>query len=158
MRSRALAALALAVAAFLLTPAPASAGSTRFEIQSSAVQGSTGNGGGISVSGIREMIVFFDCTASSGTGEVLDLYLQSSSDGGTTWFDLSFELATQVDTDGTETASLTNARDFVNMAADEACEDGIAKYVIFGDLVRARWVIGGSSPSYTFSVKAIGKN
>lgn len=157
-RSRSLAALALLLAVFLALPAPAWAASTRFEIQASGAQTASSNSGGISVAGIREMIVYFDCTASSGTGEVLDLFLQSSSDGGVTWFDLPYEIALQTDGDGTETAGTANGRDFVNMAADEACEDGSAVYRVFGDQIRARWFIAGTTPSFTFSVKAVGKN
>ena len=157
-RSRTLTALTLLLALSLALSPRAWAASTRFEIQASGAQTASSNSGGISVAGIREMVVYFDCTASSGTGETLDLFLQSSSDGGTTWFDLPFELAIQTDGDGTETAGLINGRDFVNMAADEACEDGIAVYKVFGDQVRARWFIAGTTPSFTFSVKAVGKN
>jgi hypothetical protein len=142
----------------LLLPSPAFAGSTRFEIQTSGAQGASSNSGGTPVSGIREMVVYFDCTASSGTGETLDMWLQGSSDGGTTWFDLPFERSTPADADGTETATIANGRDFVNMAADVACVDSASVYTVFGDYVRVKWIIAGTTPSYTFSVKAIGKN
>jgi len=137
---------------------PAQAGTQRIELLASASTGASGNGGGIDVRNLKELLVFADCTASSGTGEVLDLWLQTSSDGGTTWYDMIYERQLQVDADGTETAGIANGRDIVNMAADEACEDGIAVYTVFGDYVRVKYIIAGTGPSYTFSVKAIGKS
>jgi len=158
MRARSRA-LLVALFSLLVTLAPAHAGATRFEILASAAQNATGNGGAISVSGIKELVTYFDCTASSGTGETLDMLLQSSSDGGTNWYDLPYELGQVSDGDGTETATTTNKRDFVELAADVACTGvkSVAKYQLFGDLVRARWFIAGTTPSYTFSLRAIGK-
>ena len=147
------------VVIWLAAASPVHAGATRFEILASAEQNATGNGGAISVSGIKELVAYFDCTASSGTGETLDMLLQSSSDGGTNWYDLPYELGQVSDGDGTETAATTNKRDFVELAADVACTGvkSVAKYQLFGDLVRARWFIAGTTPSYTFSLRAIGK-
>jgi len=156
-RSRVLPVLAL----LLLALAPAwAATSPPFELQASSAQTATGNGGGIAVAGVNEILVFFDCTASSGTGETLDVLLQSSSDGGTSWFDLASDQAIATDGDGTETAATTNDRDFIDLAADVACSGvrAVARYRNFGSLVRVRWFIAGTTPSYTFSVKAIGKN
>ena len=159
-RSRTLTVLALALAAFLALPSPAHAASTQFEILASAAQTATAQSASIYVAGIREMVVFFSCTASSGTGETLDVHLQATSDGGVTWFDLPFELGMVTDGDGTETAGEINARDFVDLAADVACSGvkAVAKYQVFGDYVRAAWFISGTTPSYTFGIKAIGKN
>ncbi len=159
-RSRRLTAFLLSLALLLLLPAPAHAGTTRFDILASAAQTATAQGGAISVSGIKELTVYLSCTASSGTGETIDVYLQSSSDGGITWFDLPFVLGQRTSATGTENASTTNKRDFLELAADVACsgEKTIAKYDIFGDQIRAGWVIAGTTPSYTFGIKAIGKS
>jgi len=160
-RSRSLTVLTLLLAAFLALPAPAWAtASTRLDLQTSAAQTATGNGGGIPVPAVREVLVFFDCTASSGTGETLDVLLQTSSDGGTTWFDMVYETAVSTDGDGTETTPTEWDRDYVNLGADVACSGvrAVALYRDFGDLIRVKWFIAGTTPSYTFSVKAIGKN
>jgi hypothetical protein len=159
-RSRSLTALALLLAAVLALSPAAWCATTRFELQTSSAQTATSNSGAIYVGGIKEVIIFFDCTASSGTGETLDVFLQASSDGGTNWYDLPFELGMVTDGDATETAGEINARDFVDLAADAACSGvkSVAKYMIFGDYVRVKWFIAGTTPSYTFSVKAIGKN
>jgi hypothetical protein len=147
------------LAFLLLVPSPARAAATRFDIQASAAQTATANGGGIAVGGIKELAVFFACTASSGTGETLDVSLQSSSDGGTTWYDMAYDYAVTTDGDGTETAPTEIDRDFVNLGADVACtNNALAVYRVFGDYVRAHWFIAGTTPSYTFSLKGIGKN
>jgi hypothetical protein len=155
-------AFTLAALLFTLTPTPALAVSaTRFDIRTSAAQTATGNGGAIPVAGITEMAVLIDCTTSSGTTPVLDLYLQSSSDGGTTWYDLPFELSIATTNPASAAAGVvqTDNRDILNGTTDCATNDvrAIAKYSVFGDQVRAAWVISGTTPSFTFSVKAIGK-
>jgi hypothetical protein len=154
-RSRFLAGLALA--AFLLLPAQALAGSTRFEILASAAQVATANGSAISTSGIKEMVVYATCTASSAPTR-LDVYLQSSSDGGTTWYDIPAEfvlLTTATGTDVTSTSTMKrNILDNVTTCASAV--KAVAVYRVFGDQVRAAWVISGTS--FTISVKAVGKS
>lgn len=154
---RPIASIALAL---LLLAAPAFAGATRFDIQTSAAQTATGNGGGIPVAGIKELLVFVTCTANTGT-PTLDVYLQSSSDGGTTWYDLDAEWVQQTTNpaSATEIASVLNQRTIVN-AFSASCATNplwVAKYAVFGDYIRAAWVMSGTT-SYTFSVKGIGKN
>lgn len=139
---------------------------TRFEIQASAAQVATGNGGGIPVAGIKAMAVYADVTNASGT---LTIFLQSSVDGGTTWFDLmhdgSLALAATA-AEGTHThpaissGSGTNTGGGRNIASSiTATGKFYAKYAAaIGDMVRAAWVISGGSPTFTFSVKAIGEN
>jgi len=154
MRLRRWAALLLSLMIFL----PVLAASTRFDLLASAQQSATGNGGAISVSGIKEMVVYVAVTAKSGTTPVLDLWLQGSSDGGTTWFDLTHESSlTDASSSATEGAVQTNKRDIVPGLSD-ALGSFSAKYSIFGDFVRVRWVLSGTGgPTYTFSVKAVGK-
>lgn len=141
----------------LLAPG-AFAGSTRFDIQTSALQTATGNGGGISVSGIKELVVIVDVTASVGP-PTIDIYLQSSSDGGTTWSDLLFDWSCEspVTASATEGTVQTNKRSIADGLNTAAPKRYTAKYSVFGDYIRAAWVVSGAT-SYTFSVKAIGKN
>lgn len=137
----------------------------RFDIQTSAAQTATGNGGGTSVSGIKALAVFADVSNASGT---LTLFLQSSSDGGNTWFDLMHDgvlaLAATA-AEGTHShpaissGSGTNTGGARNIASSiTATGKFYAKYAgAIGDLVRPAWVISGGSPTFTFSVKAIGE-
>jgi hypothetical protein len=145
-----------ALALLLLLAGPAFAGSTRFDILASATQTATAQGGAISVSGIKELILFASCTASTAPTQ-LDVYLQSSSDGGTTWYDLTADEIQQTNSGAAETAASTNVRDV--FAAVTSCASpvkAIGRYTVFGDLVRAAWVLTGTN--FTFSLKAIGKN
>lgn len=71
-------------------------------------------------------------TAASGTTPTLDVVLEDSLDGGTTW--------TQIGAFAQKTA-----------AGNEA----INVTIPFGPLVRARWTIAGTTPSFTFAVTAL---
>ena len=76
-------------------------------------------------------------TAHAGTSPTLDVKIQHSIDGGTTWFDLiTFTQVTT--TDGNQ----------YKVYAD--VEGTTAQ--MFGDALRAVIDVGGTSPSYTLSV------
>jgi hypothetical protein len=128
---------------------------TRFEILASAAQTATAQGGGVSVSGIKSMALCVDVTSVSGS--LSSIYLQGSSDGGTTWFDLLCETYVYT-TSGTVVTSGTFRRDVVTAITTGVIVKAAATYRIFPDLVRAAFVIAGSGPTSTFSVKAIGEN
>lgn len=146
----------LFVAALFVLPVPAHAASTRFDILASATQTATAQGGAISVAGIKELTVYATCTASN-TPTQLDVYLQSSSDGGVTWYDLTADVTQTTNTAASETAAVANKRDILDAVTTCATAvKAIAKYTVFGDQVRAAWVISGTN--FTFSVKAVGKS
>src|SRR5258706_5836752 len=110
-RPRFLAGALALVTVFLMLPAPARAAATPpFTLIASAAQTATAQGGSVSVAGIKELIVFATCTASSSP-TALDLYLQSSSDGGTTWYDLTADVVQQTNTAAAETAAVATKRD-----------------------------------------------
>jgi len=159
-RSRALTPLTLLLATFVALSPPAQASGNTFEILASGAQTATAQSGEFSVLGYTELTVFVTCTAGSGTSDTLDVYLQSK-DGAGNWFDLPFELGQVTNTGASETAATTNKRDILERTADQGCtnERGVAKYRTFGNKIRAAWVIGGTgSPTFTFTVQAVGKN
>jgi len=129
---------------------------TRFDILASAAQTATGQGGGISVSGIKALAIGIDVTSVSGS--LTSVYMQGSSDGGTSWYDLlcsTFVILTSGAGGGT-TGSFSRNLD-TNMTTGQIAKIW-ATYQVFGDDVRAAWTISGSGPSVTFSVKGIGEN
>lgn len=130
---------------------------TRFDILASAAQTATGQGGGISVSGIKNLAIFADITSVSGS--LTSLYLQGSSDGNTTWYDLLAEASVCLTSGATAGTSTTWQRNIgpINMTTGQVMK-AMAIYKVFGDTVRAAWTISGSGPSITFSVKGIGEN
>lgn len=105
--------------------------------------------------------VFFLNVTASSSPTTLDVYLQSSIDGGTTWRD--FGHFTQVGAVSTSIQALTwTRRSNANITASQAVVvtgDAAlgASIVIDGPIVdaqvRAKWVIAGTS--YTFSIIAI---
>jgi hypothetical protein len=128
---------------------------TRFELLASAAQTATAQGGGVSVSGIKSMALCVDVTNVSGS--LSSIYLQGSSDGGTTWFDLLCETYVYT-TSGTVVTSGTFRRDVVTAITTGVVVKAAATYRIFPDYVRVAFVIAGSGPTSTFSVKGIGEN
>ena len=83
----------------------------------------------------NEAVMFLDVTAASGTSPTLDVKIQTSPDNGTTWFD--------------EGTAFTQA---------VAATKEIKKITNFGDIIRAVCTIGGTTPSFTFSLKMVGKS
>lgn len=79
----------------------------------------------------REMLLFINCTAASGTDETLDVTYEVSNDGGTTWF--THTSATQITAAGKQLLKLTSV----------------------GGTGRVSYAIGGTdTPSFTFEVVA----
>ena len=168
--------LSLLLAVLALAVAPAWAGSTRLVLLASAAQTATGNSAAMPVASIKELAVYVDITAASGTSPTLALFIQTSSDDGTTWFDMPYDLrltdnnasATQGSGGvpaGTDLATSAGApventrggRNINGVTSLAAVARLFASYHAFGDKIRVRWVIGGTTPSFTFSVRGIGK-
>lgn len=75
------------------------------------------------------LVLYVSNTATSGTSPTLDVKLQDSPDGGTTWFDVAGAAITQV-TSGTSSQIVTATRKFSRK-------------------IRCVITIGGTSPSFT---------
>lgn len=75
-------------------------------------------------------------SAASGTSPTLDVVVQHSIDGGTTWFTLL--TFTQKTAAGNELKTESE----VDAATAE----------VYGDCLRVSYTIGGTTPSFTFSV------
>lgn len=136
----------------------------QFDLLASAAQTASGNGSTVDVSGIKELLVFIDAPSFSGTVNPWKVWLESSNDGGTSWFEV---LADQVLKNGTATPGPASEagtgnqlpmRDIVSETAGQAGSRYVAKYSVFGNKVRLRWSLAGTTPSQTFSGKAVGKN
>ena len=130
--------------------------STRLELLASAAQTATGQGGGQAVGNLRELALCVEVTSVSAS--LTAIYLQSSSDGGTTWFDVLCSDFCNLTSGASSGTTGSAARNIVANLNTGAVLKAYATYKGFGDYVRAAWVIAGSGPSCTFSVKGIGKN
>jgi hypothetical protein len=100
----------------------------------SATKTATGNDTGQALGGaFNNIALYVNVTAASGTTPTLVVKLQDSPDG-TNWYDIT----------GATTASLTTTG-AVAVRTTVAC----------GHSIRAVWTIGGTTPSFTFSVNAV---
>ena len=109
------------------------------ELAASAARTTSGNGsafGGFSQA--SRLAAQLSIASRSGTNPTLDVVIQHSIDGGTTWFDLiTFTQAT---------AAGNELKLYSEVDASSA--------QVIGDELRAKWTIGGTStPTFTFSVK-----
>lgn len=145
---------------------------TRFEILASAAQTAVAQGSGIAVSGIKNLLVMVDVTVCSAS---LSVWMQGSSDGGTTWADIPFDWCLEnavtthtegrhfwpgvnsTSTTGNNNVAFEGTRNMIDRASS-ATRRVMAKYTTFGDYVRAAWNVSGSGATSTFSVKGIGEN
>lgn len=103
-----------------------------------AARTATGNGTGIDVQTMDgDLFLVLDSAAGTGTSPTLDIKMQSSDTSGGTYTDIAGATFTQV----TGTAS----QQAITISKDEA-----KRYI------RVVYTVGGTSPSFTFSVNAIG--
>lgn len=110
-------------------------------LQASASKTSTGTGTATTVGNYKEALFFLNCTAQSGTTPTLTVKIQTSDDGGTTWYDLVYPSTTTVVAFTTLTSATgTQALSFSGP---------------FGDTIRPAWTLGGGTPNFTFAVKAV---
>lgn len=100
-------------------------------------------------------------TASSGSASpLLDVWLESSPDQGANFYPITADivqnqLATPV---AGEVASTINKRNFVTHAGAAAATNYHATFKhVPGDLIRGRWIISGTTPSFTFELYVKGK-
>lgn len=103
------------------------------------VTGTTSTVAGLGKSTI--LAVVLNCSAVSGTNPTYDLKIQGSVDGGTVWYDLI--TFTQV------TAASTAVKYWSDVNGTTA--------QLLPDAIRGSYTIGGTSPSFTCSLKAAAK-
>ena len=157
LMTRCLSMLTIAALLIALVPTPARAGTTpAFTLETSAVHTTgTSAGGGIAVTGVTEILVYVTCTASSAPTR-LDVWLQTSMDGGGNWYDMPHEAQMLTAVAGTDITANTAKRNILdNVTSCAAIQRAVARYRNFGGLVRLAWVVSGTS--FTFEAKAVGK-
>lgn len=107
------------------------AGYSNDVLAASATQTVTGNSGILAnYGGATTLRCQLNVSAASGTTPTLDVTIQDSLDG-TTW-----------NTIGTFTQATTVTRQVINITTP------------FADQIRVLWTIGGTTPSFTFDIRA----
>lgn len=98
-------------------------------------------------------------TAASGTSPILNVYLQSSTNGGTTWYDFAhYSQITAAKTTVMQWSELnsTNANKIDTATGDGLLASGtVINGPIVNSALRVKWSITGTTPSFTFSVVAV---
>ena len=97
-------------------------------LAASAARTATGSGSAVALGDLGTIRLLLDVTAASGTTPTLDVTIETSYDGSTGWVSLG--------TFSQKTAVSTQRKSF----------SGCDRYV------RASWVVGGTTPSFTFSI------
>lgn len=96
----------------------------------SAARTVSGDSGPLNGYGIASTLrAQLDVTAAAGTSPTLNVVIEDSVDGGATW-----------NVVGTFAQKVAAGREVINVTAP------------FTGTLRARWTIGGTSPSFTFAV------
>lgn len=99
----------------------------------SAARTATGNGSALSASAFSAVSLFLNVTAASGTTPTLDVTVEESDDGGSTW------------------------RTVGTFAQKTGVSNERKTFLIAADTYRVRWTIGGTTPSFTFAVTGTAK-
>jgi hypothetical protein len=97
---------------------------------------------------------------ATDAGDTCNVYIDVSPDGGTTFFNVvhfteALGNGTDADTECAVLYANTPGTAVISAAAD--CASGVVRPTLFGNVVRARWIIVNTSTadaSFTFSVKA----
>jgi hypothetical protein len=97
----------------------------------------SGETGEIPVGNVTELVAFIDVTAASGTSPTLDGKFQIKDPVSGKWFDLTDLTFTQ---------------------ATAVTSEMKTKSGLLGSIIKFVYTIGGVSPSFTFSVGAVGKS
>lgn len=107
--------------------------------QSAITETANGNTTNLSVGSLSELALDFNISAASGTSPTLNLYMDRLGTDGNWYTIWSSAQVTAVSTVSTSLGA------------------GTTTNVSFSSTVRVRWAIGGTTPSFTFTISLIGK-
>lgn len=133
------------------------------ELVASAAKTASGDSGAINlpVRGQDSVLIEFACTAVTGTSPTLDLYIQESLDGGVTFVDIAhFAQATAALTNPSRlrlsARNVERASDAIVTGVGDAttAAASLSGIPLISNALRVKWVVGGTSPSFTIAVKA----
>lgn len=139
--------------------------STRVAILASGTQSASAQSSGIAVGNLKELGI--SVSASVVTGSLHALWMQTSSDGGTTWYDMLAESVVNLTTGAASGTTGSWMRSIVPAGSGAAAGAldtgkailGYAMYRTFGDYVRAAWIItAAANGTVTLKIDGLGKN
>ena len=127
----------------------------RFELlQVTTISGSA-QAAGKAVAGAKELLVFVELSAPVTT-PAITVYLQSSDDGGSTWYDIAHRGSKKTDSGATEPVGGQPDGERNIMDAETTAEKYVARYTEFGDKVRLAYIYSGAG-SIDLRAEAVAK-
>ena len=106
---------------------------------------------------IRGGLVELNVTAASGTTPTLDVYLQTSLDGGNTWYDAVHfpqqTTTTAANTSNFMTVSLDDAGRAIGNIGNKTIAANTIGVPLMGGIMRVAYTVGGTTPSFNFYVR-----
>lgn len=126
------------------------------EVVASAARTTTGNSTAFDVSQADCLRLFLNITAVSGTTPTLILEAQDTPDG-TNWFNVA-AFTTVPSGTNPPVGAIAKVVGPANITATGLWSLIIPTDVVFGDNMRLRWTIAGTTPSFTFSVQMLAES
>ncbi len=125
-------------------------------ITASAVT-ATGAGGAVVMQDFMygNAVAKLNVSAASGTTPTLDAVLQQSLDGGTTWVDVGRFAQITAATTNPHYINLVEAFTIVGAVGDGTIAASSTGVTLLSDTVRVKYTIGGTTPSFTFTLDII---
>ena len=96
--------------------------------------------------------LFLNVTAASGSAQTLDVILQKLLPDGATWMDIA--AFAQLTSAALRTLDFVSGGSQFNTPVDGSLAASSILTTLLGSTLRIKYVIGGTSPSFTFQVSA----
>lgn len=103
---------------------------------------------------LRSLTVYVNTSAASGTSPTMDLNVETSYDGGTTYWTIG--RFAQITTTGKRRLTIPLINDLGGEVAIGTTGGSLAADAVLGRHLRLNYDIGGTSPSFTFVAVAVG--
>jgi len=113
----------------------------------------------IKIPNLTMAIVGVALAAATGTTVKLSVWLQVSDDGGTTWYDMPYDLQLKTQTGTADPSAVVNKRNILSeMTETDDNTNHLAVYKhIPADFIKLKYAVSGTSPSYAVSASLVGK-
>jgi hypothetical protein len=126
---------------------------SRTTVLASAAYTTSGVSAAVQPNGLyNEILLLLRITAASGTNPTLNVFVDTSDDGGTTWYQINQLGPSNISSVPTLTQNAYPTGYTLTLDAANSNQGS------WGDTFRIRYQIGGTTPSFTFMVTAIQKN
>lgn len=121
------------------------------------IAASSNSGAVVIGSDLAAGMLILNVTAQAGSSPTMDVSIENTPDGGTTWFEVY--RFTQVGAATPQHQILANFSPKIDAGSirsvTQAGTGALSANCVLSDPIRVKWTLGGSSPVYTFGVYLI---